>query len=47
MPFLLAVQLFQHDHGQKHIMLFKVEQAHRVVHQDIGVEHKELDWDPC
>ena len=40
--FLVTVELFQHDHRQKDIVLLKAEQTHRVVHQHIGVEHKEF-----
>ena len=40
--FFIAVQLFQHDHGQEDVMFLKAEQAHGVVHQYIGIEHEKL-----
>ena len=38
----VAVELFEHDHGQVDVVFFKAEQTHRIVHQHIGVEHKQL-----
>jgi len=40
--FLVAVKFFQHDHWQKNIVFLKAEQAHWVVHEDIGVENEEF-----
>ena len=40
--FFVAVELFERHHGQKDIVLFKLEQRHRVMHEHVGVEHKKL-----
>ena len=40
--FFMAVKLFEHDHGQEDVVFFKSEKAHRVMHQHIGVEHKQF-----
>ncbi len=37
---LVAVQLFEHHHGQEDVVLFKAEQAGGVVQQHIGVQNK-------
>ena len=39
--FLVGVQLFEHDHGQENVVLFKAENCGRVVHQHIGVENEQ------
>jgi len=41
-PFFVAVQFFQHDHGEVDVMFLKAEQAHGVVHQHVGVQHEKL-----
>ena len=38
--FFVPVQFFQHNHRQKNIVFLKAEQAHRVVQQHVGVQHK-------
>jgi hypothetical protein len=38
----MTVKLFEHDHGQENVVFFKSEKAHRVMHQHIGVEHKQF-----
>ena len=40
--FFVTIELFEHDHGQEDVVFFKAEHAHRVVHQHIGVKHKQL-----
>ena len=40
--FFVPIEFFQNDHGQKNIVLFKSKQAHGVVHQHVGVEHKQF-----
>jgi hypothetical protein len=40
--FLVAVQFLQRDHRQEDVVFLEAEQAHRVVHQHVGVEHEEL-----
>ena len=40
--FFVAIELFKHDHGQEDVVLFEPEQAHGIVHQHIGVQHKQL-----
>ena len=40
--FFVAIELFKHDHRQKDVVLFKAEQAHGVVHQDVGVQHEQF-----
>jgi hypothetical protein len=40
--FLVAVELFQHDHRQEDVVLFEAEQAHRIVQQHVRVEHEQL-----
>ena len=38
---LVAIQLFQHDHGKKNVVFFKLEQADRIVQQHVGVQHEQ------
>ena len=38
----VSVELFERDHRQVDVMFLETEQAHRVMHQDIGVEHEQL-----
>ena len=38
---LVAVQLLEHDQRQEDVMLLEAEQAHRVVHQHIGIQHEQ------
>ena len=44
---LVAVELLQHDHRQEDVVLLEAEQAHRVVHQHVGVEHEQLGRAGC
>ena len=39
---LVAVELFQHDHRQEDVVFLEAEQAHRVVHEHVGVQHEQL-----
>jgi hypothetical protein len=39
---LVAVELLERDHRQEHVVFLEAEQAHRVVHQHVGVQHEEL-----
>ena len=39
---LVVVELFEREDRQVDVVLFEAEQARRVVHQDVGVEHEEL-----
>ena len=41
-PFFVGIQLFERHHGDVQIVLFKAEQAGRVVHQHVGIEHKQF-----
>ena len=38
---LVAVELFEHDHGQEDVVFLEAEQAHRVVQQHVGVQHEQ------
>jgi hypothetical protein len=38
----VAVELLERDHRQVDVVLVEAEQAHRVVHEHVGVEHEEL-----
>ncbi len=40
--FLVVVQLFQRDHRQEHVVLLEPEEARRIVHEHVRVEHEEL-----
>jgi len=37
---LVAVQLFEHHHGQEDVVLLKAKQAGGVVQQNVGVQNK-------
>ena len=39
---LVAVELFKRSDRQEHIVFLEPEQAARIVHQHIGVDHEEL-----
>jgi hypothetical protein len=39
---LVGVQLFDGRHGQKDVVLLEAEQAGRIVHQHVGVQHEQL-----
>ena len=41
--FFVRIQLFEHDHGQEDVVLFKAEQGRGVVQEHIGIQHEELD----
>ena len=41
-PLLVVIQLLQHRHRQIQVVLLEAVQRGRIVHQDIGVEHKQL-----
>ena len=40
--FLVAIQLLQYDHRQVNVVFLKAKQAHGVVQQHVGVQHKQL-----
>jgi hypothetical protein len=40
--FLVAIKFFQNNHGKKNVMFLKPEQAHGVMQQHIGVQHKQF-----
>ena len=40
--FFMTVEFLQNNHRQVDVMLFKLKEAHGVVHQHIGVQHKQL-----
>ena len=40
--FFVCVQLFERDDGDEQIMLVKPEQRGGIVHQNIGIEHKQF-----
>ena len=40
--FLVAVHFLQNDQGQVNVVFFKTEEAGRIVHQHVGVKHKQL-----
>ena len=42
--FFVAIEFFQHDHWQEDIVFLEAEQAHRIVHQHIGVQHEQPCW---
>jgi hypothetical protein len=39
---LVVVQFLQRDHRQEDVVFLEAEQAHRVVHQHVGVQHEQL-----
>ena len=40
----VPIKLFEHDHRQINIVFLKAEQAHRIVQQDVGIEHEQFGW---
>jgi len=38
----VGIEFFEHDHGQKNVVLFKSEQAAWIMQQHIGIQHKKL-----
>ena len=40
----MAIELFEHDHGQKNVVFFEAKQAHWVMQQDVGVQHEQFGW---
>jgi hypothetical protein len=38
----MTVEFFQNNHGQENVVFLKAEQAHGVVQQYVGVQHKQF-----
>ena len=36
----MTVKFLKYDHRQEDVVFFKTEQAHRVVQQNVGIQHK-------